>query len=301
MPLDILLRWVIESKIKHLGYCSGMRLVFLVIASEDSVHEQDRLTQQKTWAASLPQGVNVVWLRGYEGENYDFDGKTLYVPCPELYGNILQKSILGVKYLVENLDFDVLVRTNVSTYFNVEKTLLELEKKCFKNDFFGGYIDKSKGGYFGKKESQDYISGTGIFLSRAAARKLSVLDFMDYRGIPDDVAISHFLEMSGLRKVRMSRNNLGSAHIFIPSYYIRAKSSAVSSLASDRMHLIDNYFKLGSFSAKLRSYKRIVAFEIQAFQTHPERKWRYVQRNRIVLQNLVLTKGIRLWQLLTLR
>ena len=278
-----------------------MNLVFLVIASRDSVHEQDLLTQKQTWAAFLPEGVNVVWLRGHEEDKFVFDGKTLYVPCHELYGNILEKTILGIKYIVENLDFDVLVRTNVSTYFNIDKTLFELGKRYYKDEFFGGYIDKSKGGYFGKKERQDYISGTGIFLSRAAAKKLSTLDFMDYMHIPDDVAISHFLDLSGLRKVRMSRNNLGSTHIFFPSYYIRAKSSAVSSLASDRMQLIENYFKQDTLSAKLRSYMQIIGFEIRAFQSHPERKLRYVQRNRIVLQNLFLTKGIRLWQLLTLR
>jgi hypothetical protein len=278
-----------------------MKLIFLVIASEDSVHELDLVTQQQTWAASLPQGAKVLWLRGQEGKNFDFDGKTLYVPCLELYGNILEKTILGVKYLFENVDFDILVRTNVSTYFNVEKTLLELKKKRYKGDFFGGYIDKSNGGYFGVKGSQDYISGTGIFLSRSVAGKLASLDFLPYKAVPDDLAISHFLELLGIRKVRMSRNNLGSTHIFIPSYFIRAKSSAVSSLASDRMLLIDEYFKQGTFLAKLKSYIRILLFEIQAFQAHPEQKWRYVQRNRIVFQNFALTKGIQLWKLVTLR
>lgn len=278
-----------------------MKLIFLVIASEDSVHEQDLFTQQKTWASSPAEGVSVIWLRGHEGEGFKFDGKTLYAPCLELYGNILEKSILGIRYLVENTDFDVLVRTNVSTYFNIEKTLLELKKKRFTGDFFGGYMDKSKGGYFGREKSQNYISGAGVFLSRVAARKLSSLDLAAYKGIPDDIAISHFLESSGLKKVRMSRNNLGSTHIFIPSYYIRAKSSAISTLASDRMLLIDNFFKQVSNYQRLICYSRIAFFEIGAFTKHPEQKWRYVQRNRIVFQNMILTKGTQLWQLFTLR
>lgn len=274
-----------------------MRLIFLVIASEDSIHQQDLLTQQETWAHALPDGVSVFWLRGHEEDTFRLEGNTLYVPCLELYGNILEKTILGMKYLVDNLNFDVIVRTNVSTYFNVEMTLSELRKTRYRGDFFGGYIDKSKGGYFGRSESQDYISGTGIFLSRGAARKLASLDFKEYTGIPDDVAISHYLEESGLRKVRMSRNNLGSTHIFIPSYYIRAKSSAVSSLASNRMRMIHIYFTAGSIFRKIRTYKEIMIFELVAFLNHPEHKWRYLQRNRVVAQNLVLTKGIHLWQL----
>lgn len=267
-----------------------MKLVFLVIASEDPINEQDLTTQKKTWATSNSGEIKVIWLRGYNGSDFIFDGETLFAPCLELYENILEKTILGVKYLLDHVEFDVLVRTNVSTYFNLGLTQAKLKNNSFRRDFYGGYIDKSKGGYFGRKKSQDYISGTGIFLSKNAAQELSKLDFKMYRGIPDDVAISHFLELSGIQRIRMPRNNLSSTHIFFPSYYIRAKSSSDSTLATRRMILIHDFFSRDKFIHRLRSYFQIMSLEIAAFKEHPESKWKYVQRNRVVFQNLFLSR-----------
>jgi hypothetical protein len=235
----------------------------------------------------------VVWLRGTTGSDYIFTEDTLYVPCEELYENILQKTILGIKYIVNNFDFDILIRTNVSTYFNLAKLDIELGKKYYSGSYFGGYVDKSKGKYFGNSETFEYISGTGIFLSRLAAIAVSNLNHQAYTSIPDDVAISKFLEQSGINMVRMTRNNLGSTHIFIPSFYIRAKSSADSKLAGSRMKLIHNYFSQKTFIGRLKIYLQILQFELQAFSSHPEPKIRYLQRNRIVLQSFLISKGIR--------
>jgi hypothetical protein len=278
-----------------------MKVIFLVIASEDPVHQSDLFTQRDTWVRTIPPECKVIWLRGHEKNSFDFDDSTLTVPCLELYGNILEKTILGVRYILETFEFDVLVRTNVSTYFNVEKTLAELRKRSYLHPFFGGYIDKTKGEYFGKLGKNDYISGTGIFLSRGAAEKLADLNFTQFRGVPDDVAISHYLELSGIQKVRMKRNNLGSTHIFIPTYYIRAKSSAVSTLASTRMRLIDQYFNQTSIRGRIDSYLQLVKLEVQAFLDHPEPKFRYLQRNRLVFRNFLVIIGERVWRLLIRR
>ena len=282
-------------------YCCSMKIIFLVIASEDSVHESDLRTQRETWARNLPADFQMVWLRGSNREQAEFCDGTLYVACPELYGNILQKTVLGVRYLTANLEFDILIRTNVSTYFNPERLRVELSKDRYKKSFFGGYIDKTKGRYFGESGSLYYISGTGIFLSRAAAETLSSLDYRNYTGVPDDVAISHFLERTSIKRIRMTRNNLGSTHIFFPSYYIRAKSSAVSELAGLRMRLIDSYFAQNTFIRTFRAYLVIFRLEFHAFWVHPEPKIRYLQRNRIVLQSFFVAKGAQLWQLLIRR
>jgi hypothetical protein len=278
-----------------------MKVIFLVIASEDPVHEHDLKTQRETWAKNLPEDFQVVYLRGSDKQQVEFRDGTLYVACPELYGNILQKTILGIRYLIENFDFDILIRTNVSTYFNLERLRVELTKERYAKKFFGGYIDRTKGGYFGELASLEYISGTGIFLSRTAADGLSALDYRTYRNIPDDVAISNLLEGMAIRKIRMTRNNLGSTHIFVPSYYIRAKSSAVSELASARMRLIDSYFAQNTFIRTFRAYLVIFRLEFHAFWVHPEPKIRYLQRNRIVLQSFFVAKGAQLWQLLIRR
>jgi hypothetical protein len=135
-----------------------MRVVFLVIASEDPIHQNDLEIQRQTWASSIPSGSRVIWLRGSEASIAKMEGDTLFVPCKEQYENILEKSILGIRYVLDNFDFDVLVRTNVSTYFDSKRLTRELEKNIYSKPFVGGYVDKTNGHYFGKMRSFEYIS-----------------------------------------------------------------------------------------------------------------------------------------------
>ncbi len=276
-----------------------MRVIFLVIASEDPVHQHDLEIQRRTWASSVSSGSQVIWLRGFNGSIAKMDGDTLFVPCKELYGNILEKTILGIRYVLENFDFDVLVRTNVSTYFDCNRLTRELEKDIYSKPFVGGYVDKTNGKYFGNKRAFEYISGTGIFLSKSAAFTLSKLNSDDFRASPDDVAISHYLSNEEVRLIRMNRNNLASTHIFFPSFYTRAKSSADSSLAGRRMILLHEYFTSKGLLRRLRTTLKIFNLEISAFLAHPEPKIRYFQRNRVVVISYMKTKGWRLWQIIS--
>lgn len=271
-----------------------MRVIFLVIASDDPVHERDLNTQKQTWAATQSSDVEVIWLRGSEGPTFQLEGNTLFVPCPETYRNILRKTILGVKYLVENKDFDVLIRTNVSTYFDIRRTLRELQKKRYSGEFVGGYFDLTKGGYFGKEKAFEYISGTGVFLSHGAAQLLSQLDPTEYDTSPDDVAISHFLSAKELRFVRMLRNNLSSTNLFFPTYFTRTKNSADSSMAGERMRLIYKYFDSDSAMNRIQVLFRIYRAEYRATRRQNEGLLLYIKRNRVVVQSYLKTRG---WQL----
>lgn len=273
-----------------------MRVVFLVIASEDAVHQTDLEIQRQTWAASLPSDFRVIWLRGSEEKVATIHGDTLFVPCRELYENILKKTILGLRYIVENIDFDILVRTNVSTYFDCKRLFHELSRNIYSKPFFGGYIDKTKGGYFDNRRASEYISGTGIFLSREAAMALYYLNPDVYNGIPDDVAISNYLSSQNFFRIRMHRNNLASTHLFFPSYFTRTKSSVDSSLASKRMLLLNQYFATNRIFVRIGVACRIIKLEIIAFFNHPESKIRYLQRNRVVIESYIKTKGWRIWQ-----
>jgi hypothetical protein len=275
-----------------------MRVIFLVIASDDPVHELDLNIQKQTWAATQSQDAEVIWLRGSNSPTFQLEGNTLFVPCPETYKNILRKTILGVKYLVENKDFDILIRTNVSTYFDVRRTLLELRKKRYSDDFVGGYFDLTNGGYFGIEKAFEYISGTGVFLSRGAAELLSQLDPIQYETSPDDVAITHFFSSKELRFIRMLRNNLSSTYLFLPTYFTRTKNSADSSMAGERMRLIYQYFNSPSITKRIHILFSIYRAEYRAFRNQTEGLILYVKRNRVVAQSYLKTRGWQLCQLI---
>ena len=257
--------------------------MILIIASNDLEHEKDLLTQKSTWVSRCPQNVSVVFLRGWEN-NYSFlDKDTLYVPCREEYSLILKKTLLGMNYLLENFDFDILVRSNVSTYFESKRLIKELSKSIYDSDFFGGYFDKTSIKYFNEKQSLEYVSGAGVFLSRAIVAKLSKLNPEKYVGIADDIAISEYLnDKKELMSIRIVRNNLHYTHIFIPTFYVRTKNSFDSDSASRRMSLIDQYFRCESISAKIRAYFQIQKNEISEYRKHPEGFVKFLSKNRVV-------------------
>ena len=272
-----------------------MRIAFLVIASNDPLHESDLLAQRNTWAKSAPENITVISLRGWENDYFLYSGSTLFVPCPEEYSLILQKTILGTEYLVRNLDFDILIRSNVSTYFDIPKLTAELDRPKYSRDFVGGYFDRTSQGYFNRTSWFEYISGTAIFMSLGAARELSTLRWDDYLGVADDVAIDNFFQKKGFRRIRMARNNLGSTHIFLPTFHTRAKSSTDNALASKRMFLLYGYFNAATKMARVESYFRILCLEFSAFFQQPESFYLFLAKNRVVFMSFLRMKKESLW------
>lgn len=267
------------------------KIIILVIASNDVEHERDLETQKKTWASRCPDNISVIFLRGWNNDYYLFENDTLHVPCREEFSLILTKTLLGIKYVLEHLKFDVLIRTNVSTYFEGIRLNQELNKPIYDCEFFGGYFDKTKLKHQDKKKSYEYISGAGIFMSKGAANHLVKLNPRKYLGIADDLAIFNYLTTyKDIRCIRIVRNNLHYTHVFIPTFYIRTKNSFDSNSSSIRMHLIDKYFTSSSLSMRIGSYLAIEKNEINEYRNHPEGIFRFLTKNRVVFWALIKAK-----------
>ncbi len=267
------------------------KIIILIIASNDLEHERDLITQKRTWVSRCPESISVIFLRGWENNYFFLDMDTLYVPCREEYSLILTKTLLGINYLLENYDFDILIRSNVSTYFESKRLIRELNKSIYSSDFFGGYFDKTSIKYFNQKKSLEYVSGAGVFLSRAAVAKISKLNSEKYVGIADDIAISEYLnDQKEIMSIRMVRNNLHYTHLFIPTFYIRTKNSFDSNSASRRMNLIDQYFRCESKSMKIRAYFQIQKNEVSEYRMHPEGFIKFLSKNRVVFWALFKAK-----------
>jgi hypothetical protein len=260
-----------------------MKIIILIIASNDREHEEDLKCQENTWINNANHQVSVVYLRGWDKNFYYKENQTLFVPCPEEYSLILKKTILGVKYVIENFDFDVLVRSNVSTYFETHRMVNELNRRKYSNDFFGGYFDRSGQKVFENKKSFEYISGSGIFLSKRAALKLLDLNLEQYLKIADDLAIFHYLTGKGIKRIRMTRNNLHSTHLFIPTYNIRTKNSSNPKSASRRMNLIHEYFQAKNIIGKLQSYLRIQINEFHELLQKAESPFIYFKKLKVIV------------------
>jgi hypothetical protein len=241
-----------------------VKIIYLAIASLDPIHEIDRCAQSETWVKRISKEDSVYWLRGNPLEKAGINGDYLLVDVEEKYENILAKTLAGVAWLLENSEFDYLIRTNVSTYFEPRLVREALENIRSTSGFAGGYFEYSRDSYRNSTIGNRFISGASLVLDKIACQSLLGLNPSDYPSVPDDVAISNYLTEVGIPLNYMGRCNVGYSHLYFRHFATRVKSSKNSKLASARMFLIDSYFNQTSFIHKIFSITRIYFFEFKS-------------------------------------
>lgn len=266
---------------------SNKRILFLILASEDSVNEADREAQQQTWCSSLPEDISVFWVRGHNSSSYRLCGEDLYVPCMENYENILEKTVLAVAWCLENLTFEILIRTNVSTHYSIPHLNKDLENLDPTKALFGGFFDETRSLHFLGYETFSFVTGTGIYLTQPACRVLVNLQPKYFANIPEDVAITYFLAQQGLNPYFFRRVNMHSTHIFILGSQIRLKSSEISDLARKRFLRIFQYSQMPRSIRKLICYLQIEFQEVSNLQLTKSHLESFIRRNcHIFCQNI---------------
>ena len=266
-----------------------MKIIYLAIASEDPIHKRDEFAQLKTFVNDFDQDSQMFWLHGGSEKGCYIEGNHVYVDVDETYSNILAKTVRGIEYISQNCDFDILIRTNVSTYFDdsrIRKLLLGLN---LTGNFFGGYVENCRDYFESGDKLISFVSGTGIFLSKDSARVLSRLICSQYRGIPDDVAISQYMKSQGQTITRIMRSNFSYLHILTSFSYIRLKSSTYPGLASERFYLISRMHSRGTYLSKVSDYISLHINEIKYLNIGLTGFLKYIQRLFVYLQYDLLT------------
>jgi hypothetical protein len=217
----------------------------------------------------------------------------LYVPCIEKYENILEKSVGAISWAYQNVDFDFLVRTNVSTYFDIQRVQRIFAQRVGESHYFAGFIDSFKDVYLDNSFlSNIFVTGTGIYFSRDTCQVVAELDYTQFIGVPDDVAISQYLISKQIGPQFIRRGNLHSTHIFIPSVQIRLKSSVVSDLAANRFGLVHSFFLSTTLFEKAKTYWAIERFELANIRFGGLHLKSYILRNlHIIRLNLRLASN----------
>ena len=126
---------------------------------------------------------NFIYIKGYE-----------YPLIP----NLLKKTIVSLNYLQSKYNYDYIVRTNLTSCWNLYK-LLNLYNEIPKKMFFGGPVNFN-----------DFISGTGIIISNDLISQLIQLNVNSYN-YNEDVAISYYMKsyvnMTDTNKLLNYKNN----------------------------------------------------------------------------------------------
>lgn len=132
-----------------------MKVLILVQACDDPPYFEMQKAQRETWDSIHVDGVTTVYYYGNNNHNgeYRFEPETrkLYCPCSEAYDMMHYRYKLATEWCLENVDFDIMFRTNASSY--VHKQLLLDYAKTLRTE----KLNVSNNGV---------PSGAGFFLSK---------------------------------------------------------------------------------------------------------------------------------------
>lgn len=166
---------------------------------------------------NYPSNINkyfqkISWLKNYRNEYFFYQSsnsnfikkKILYLDCSADYKDINLKTIKAFEFSLKEFDFDFLLRTNTSSYIDIENlyNFLSLKKD---GSIFAGHIGRSV-----DYPNFDFISGSAFILSRDLVNQLIVnKNSLDY-SLPDDLMISKFFKQINIQFTNVERNELGN-------------------------------------------------------------------------------------------
>jgi hypothetical protein len=268
---------------------SNVKTLFLILGSESPEHQSDLLMQQNTWLKDLLPSQSYRILRGSNAQELVDYENTLYIPVKEEYKNILSKSLIGLRWALENTDFDVVIRTNVSTYFPTNLVQRIVSSIDVNSKFFGGYLDRCRIPFGDKDETTSYVAGTALVMTRPTVVELVKLDWSLFEGWPDDLAISVALRRQGITPKSIKRNNLSQMHFFFPAFQIRLKTSSVDHLAAVRMKNVHAYFKSQKPLERIKLYLLITISEVKYSMVNFEEFFGFTSQILVRIKNLMLS------------
>lgn len=234
-----------------------VKIVFLIIATERKPWSKIlRNGPEATWLRKLPENVKVfkIFSDGSQGsssyqnqtevtnsyllqiDNPNLsnttvvaDGNRLVFPGVSGWAGILQTTISALSYVNSNFEFDYVIRTNVSSYWNLQR-LLEMLDRAPRNDLYMGVIGKS---YIPKLDAElEFISGAGIILSKDIVELILKNREQIESNFIDDIALGILARNLNVKITDAKRKNIGeiSRLICIPlhqlsqEYHFRLRS-----------------------------------------------------------------------------
>lgn len=175
-------------------------VIFLIIASDDNSCYGNMKNILNLYYKKYEKSHNLKYFFVYLDEsitdNILVKKNNIYVKGKEsIVPGIITKTMTALKYINNNYDYDILVRTNLSSFYNLENLYSLLDSSIFEPDNVA----------IGYRPFNSFISGTSIILSKTIALRL----YNQYNNnnryassnsnSNDDVLISDILKQLGIR------------------------------------------------------------------------------------------------------
>jgi len=161
------------------------KILVLVLAGNTRRSNINLKYQKMTWQKKH-EDIEIVTYSG--GSNFEFKNNNLILNVSDNYKDISEKTREAFLWISKNIDFDYLIRTNTSSYIDLEN----LKKFCDRNNItnlYRGRILK----YQLNNLNIHYASGDEVLLSKDTFDKIiKNINFWDIN-LPDDVSIGKLM------------------------------------------------------------------------------------------------------------
>lgn len=160
-----------------------MSIVVLVLAARVAPYPMLVRAIERTWASRDVKGVDVLFYSG--GTAYARRARELRVPAPDDLGHVGQKTLSAFRHVLEHDSFDLLFRTNCSSYVDLPNLRAFAEEHGRASGFYAGVP--------GAHEGIEFASGSGYFLSRDLVELVVAQEAALDWSLLDDVALGGLL------------------------------------------------------------------------------------------------------------
>lgn len=162
-----------------------MKLLILILGANDELTTSILKVVNETWSKDVNDNIRIMTYYGSK-EKDEIIGNNIYLTTSDEYGEpMIKKTLDAFQMAYDNIDFDIMFRTNASNYIRT-KFLYKILSKFEAKDLIGSTYPNDLDLY--------NFAGQGMILSKDVVKKI-----LDNRDIPlnfifEDQAIQHILE-----------------------------------------------------------------------------------------------------------
>ena len=255
------------------------KIIILAISNGPSVHDSHRIAQSQTWAKVDTPEIKIRWLKSISNTNLGgLENRILWLNSSPEFTGILQNSVLGLQWILDNEIFDWVIFTNTSTYFRVNRLGKLLKDMPTDRPIVAGNLQP----YYPINDrwggKRTYLQGSGVYINYEAALKIANLNFSHFGDMPADLALSDYIKMHKIEIKRLPVCNLYIHHMLFSSSQIRVKSREHPELPALRMYRIDKMYTAHCRLMKIFYWVKFEFSELRVVSKSPANVIKYAIR-----------------------
>lgn len=197
-----------------------MRTLVLVLATRSHPYPMLIRAAEATWASVAVPDVEVLFYFGGGGPRVV--ARHLTLPAPDDFAHIGEKTIVCFEYALANCEFDLVFRTNCSSYVDLTNLNRYVSEHTREHGFYAGAL--------GTHAGVPFASGSGYFLSRDLVELVVRGRDAWNHELLDDVALGLLLSTAGRIPVAAPRIGYATPQevvdVDVSQFHFRCKSSS---------------------------------------------------------------------------